>query len=769
MLWLAALLFFAAIRRSRQVRLFCIAGLCGMGWGTATLMWDARQVAVTPGWLETPQAFTAEVSRVEQHPAYARLLLNHVRRKDGEVLAGTALLYAYGRQPADMQAGRAIRATARWRLPRNRNNPGAFDYQSYCFDRQISLIGSLRGRLETVGMQASWLESLRQRIRQALAGLPDAQAGILSALLLADKSRVPTRVWEAFAAGGAAHLLAISGLHAGLVAAFAGLLCWWFLGRREDWIVRLPVRGLSLLAGAAAAMAYATLAGWPLPAQRAVMMLAAAAAAWWRRDHAEPVNTLLAALMFILLVDAGAVASVSLWLSFAATGALLLWAGHIPHAEGHPFRRWLAGLLWVSLLAMLATLPLIMQVFERLPVYSLITNTLLVPVYSLIVLPAALLGEVLALAGLTDAAAVLFGWVGSVVDWANGMLIAIHDDWPGGNLWLPALPRWLWILYAAGMLVAGWLLLRRRHALAFACAVAVLAVYMPMAVSERPPARPEFVAWDVGQGASASLLLPDGWVMVVDAPGAKDSRFNGGTIAAAGLRALGLAHVDVLVVSHAQADHMGGAMRLMDHTRSTGEVWLADVPHNHAHAGVREIVARMLRRGGAVRWLKAGDRVRFGSLDVQILWPPQGYDSANHNDTSLVLSLRLPDGTGLLLPGDIQAKAEQRLVEAGLQAHDVALVPHHGSRTSSTPAWVSAVVPQLAIVQSGRFNRYGFPAPEVVSRYKAEGAQVWNTAAGAVVLGMYDPAETGRISISQFRTPVSGKRQRALQWWQRHL
>ena len=131
-------------------------------------------------------------------------------------------------------------------------------------------------------------------------------------MLLADKSRIPTHIQDSFAASGAAHLLAISGLHVGMAAAFTGLLCWWALTRREAWIVCLPVRKLSLIIGLGCAIFYAMLAGWPLPAQRAVMMLAAAAAAWWTRDHAEPVNTLLAALMLILLMDAGAVASISL-------------------------------------------------------------------------------------------------------------------------------------------------------------------------------------------------------------------------------------------------------------------------------------------------------------------------------------------------------------------------------------------------------------------------------------------------------------------------
>ncbi len=753
--------------RNRQVRIVCMAGLLGMTWGGAALMWDARQVAVGDDWLEGNQDITAKVEKAEQYPAYVRLLLSDIERQDGVRLAGNALLYVYGDTRKGIQAGQVIEAVARWRLPRNYNNPGTFDYQSYCFDRHIALIGSLRGGIRIADDEASWLESMRQRVREVLQGQPNEQAGVLAALLLADRSRISTQVWEIFAAGGAAHLLAISGLHVGMAAAFAGLLFWWTLTRREAWIVRFPVRKLSLLAGLGCAIAYATLAGWPLPAQRAVMMLGAAAAAWWFRNHAEPVNTLLAALMLILIMDAGAVASISLWLSFAAAGALLVWAGNESRSDAVTLRGWMTGMLWVSLLATLATLPLVAHVFGRLPTYSLISNLLLVPLYSLAVLPMALLGELSALLGLGEVAQLLFAGAGALVEWGSRVLSFLHTL-PGGNLWIPATPLRMGIFYGLGMLVAGWLLLLRRHIPALGCAAAIVVVYVFMAVAERPPATPQFIAWDVGQGAASSLLLPDGRTMVVDAPGRRGSRFNGGVIVAAGQRALGVAHVDVLVLSHAQSDHMGGAGRLFDQVRNVGEIWLADVPGNREHAGVGKIVGRLQAQGGKVRWLKQGDELAFGDVHVNVLWPPQGFRFARQNNTSLVLSMLLPGGQRLLLPGDIESDAERRIAQSGLIPHDVVLMPHHGSRTSSSSVWVKAVKPDVVIAQSGYANRYRFPAQEIVERYRKKGAQVWNTADGAVMLTFSDKGKSG-LGIEQYTYPGSARRTRALQWWQGHL
>ncbi len=762
--WMALILSVLLLLRYRQLRVFCLAALSGLVWAGLTLMWDARQVVVPDGWLGGPKTVTARVLNVRHTPRYVRLLLDDVRWRHAR-LSGRALLYSHGRM-SDVRAGYTIRATALWRLPENRRNPGAFDYRSYCFDRHIAITGSLRGTLKVLRTNVSWLDTARQRIRVALASLPDA--GVPAALLLADKSGIPADLHDAFAASGAAHLLAISGLHVGMVAVFAGLLCWWALGRREAWIIHLSLRRASLLVGMAAAAAYATLAGWPLPAQRAMLMLTATAVAWWLREHTVPFNSLLAALALVLLFDAGAVASVSLWLSFTAAAALLIWAGRTRNREMDGLRSWLSALLWTSLIATLATLPVIATVFGRLPVYGVPANLLLVPLYSFVVLPATLLGGLAAILGGLPVAKLLFAAAGQAVAWGNAMLMTVYG-WPGGNLWIPSVPAWLNGLYAAGMLAGGWTWLRTgRRARSVGLAVLTLCMYVAVSVAERPPGQPKFIAWDVGQGAAASLLLPGGEVLCVDAPGMKGSRFNGGTMTAAGLRALGMAHIDTLVLSHAQADHMGGIPRLMTQIRRVRELWLADVPWNHAHVGIRGIVSQVVSHGGTVRWLKAGDRLHTDAVNVRVLWPPAGYVPANHNNASLVLSLRLNDGISLLLPGDIEARAEARLIARGLAPHALLLVPHHGSRTSSTPGWVRTLAPHVAIIQSGRHNRYGFPAREIVERYAAAGAVVRNTAMGAVIIDL--PGQPGgQIKPSCFQPGWSERRQRALQWWQRHL
>jgi competence protein ComEC len=258
--------------------------------------------------------------------------------------------------------------------------------------------------------------------------------------------------------------------------------------------------------------------------------------------------------------------------------------------------------------------------------------------------------------------------------------------------------------------------------------------------------------------------MPDGMVMVIDSPGRYGSRFNGGTIVADGLRHQGVVHADVVLISHAQSDHAGGIGRLLDHLRSVGELWIADIPENRSYKPMGRAIRHVEARGGMVRWLKRGDRLRFGDADVEVLWPPKGYAPYKRNNASLVLSMELPTGERLLFPADIEREGEYRMVRDGLDHHDVMLIPHHGSRTSSHPSWVQSVRPDIAIVQSGWKNRYRFPRPEIVDRYEKSGAKVLDTKQGAVSVRFEET-----VKVEQYRPELAGKRDAALQWWRSAL
>ncbi|MDX8382785.1 MAG: DNA internalization-related competence protein ComEC/Rec2, partial [Ghiorsea sp.] len=593
-----------------------------------------------------------------------------------------------------------------------------------------------------------WLEQARNHIRQALAPLDTASQGILSALLLADRSMIPLPIDDAFSASGATHLLAISGLHVGLVAGWGFMLCWWLITRRENWIVALPVRSLALSMGLILAMAYATLAGWPIPAQRAFIMLLAAVLAWWFRASQVPLNSMLAAFLLITLLDPAAVLSVSLWLSFVATTSLLIWAGSQQKKGESMLNKtlfWLKSMFWVSILASLATLPLIGFIFERLPAWSLLANALLVPIYALWVLPLALLGELMALLGLESIATPVFKLASIGIDWGNIALLNIYNL-PAGNLWLRADKPLYPALLGIFLLICGYLWLKSQRKWACSLLCLTLLAYSSTMLAENEQDTAQFHVFDVGQGASALLHLPH-FSLLIDAPGKKRSKFNGGSIAASNARALGLLHLNAVALTHAQSDHAGGVLRLLAAMNSVNELWLADVPDNHHYSTIQIAIKRIKQQGGKVRWLQQGDSIMLKDGNhIDVLWPPKGYHPSNGNNTSLVLAVTLNTGHRLLLPGDMQKQVEKQITDDFIQPFDVILMPHHGSKTSSTAAFVQAVRPQIAIAQTGYKNHYGFPKKEVVKRYEQSNSKILNTANGAVSLSFTKDT----IKIAQF-------------------
>lgn len=745
-----------------RYRLPAAALLGGLVWGATFLALDGYRVSYDEGWLEKGIVVSGLIEESSPATASLKLRLGEVQRSDGAMLPGKIDLYLYKEKDDRLKPGVQISATVKLHPPSNRLNPGAFDYRAYCFDRHIALVGSGK-KVRVISDEGTWLQRARERVADSL---PQREGGgVVMALLLAERSDISTEVQDAFAASGAAHLLAISGLHVGMVAGWVFLVVWWILTRREAWIVALPVRKVALMCGVVLALLYATVAGWPVSAQRSVVMLGGAVLAWWLRSRSEPLNTMLAALILLLLIDPAAVASISLWLSFVAVAALLLWLeSGMAASGGGRLRRWLVGLFWTSLVATLATLPIVVDLFGRVPTYSMVANLLLVPLFSLVVLPLSLLGELMAIAGFGSMATTLFDTASTVVKGGNDLLLMLQQ-WPGGNLWVGDVPLWLGILYAIGMGLSLHFLMggERRQAL-FAMG-ATLSVYLLLAIPEHFPSNPALTVWDVGQGAASSLLLPNGEVLVVDVPGRFGSRYNGGSDMAAGLRSMGVVHVDVLVLSHAQSDHAGGAGRLIANLRYIDELWLADVPANREYEPMLHAAEAVIEKGGLVRWLKQGELIDWGGMAVEVLWPPSEYRPANGNNASLVLSLKLPGGQRILLPADIESEVEKELA-GRLRHHDLALLPHHGSRTSSSEEWVKGVSPKIAIAQSGRGNRYGFPAAEVTERYRLLGSQLFDSKYGAVFIHFDD---NYGMTAGQFRPGQTSKRDTALQWLLRSL
>lgn len=638
------------------------------------------------------------------------------------------------------QPQRAVRAGQRWTLqvrlrrPHGAMNPGGFDFERHLFERGIGATGAVRGAPPQVVAAAPGHAVLRARqaMRDAIEReVGDARpAGVLAALALGDQSAILRDDWDLFRVTGVAHLMAISGLHVTMFAWLAGGLAGAAWRRSARLCLAVPAPQAALVLGALAAAAYAVFSGWAVPAQRTVWMLVTVAAlALGGRRWPWPL-VLAAAGLVVTVADPWALGDPGFWLSFGAVGLLLAsspWAGAsgaagwsraasavdatAPVAGGWPRRLVDAGraALHTQVVATLGLAPLTLVLFQQVSVIGFVANLVAVPWITLVVTPLALLGALWP--DLWSLGALAVEGLSTLLAWAARI--------PGAVFEAAAAPAWIVVAALAGGALA---------ILPMPWRWRVLAVPLVAPLLWPPTARPapgtfEVVALDVGQG-TAVLVRTHRHLLVYDA-GPRFSRDSdaGERLVLPALRSRGERRIDVLMLSHRDVDHVGGAAALL-RERTVGSLVssLEPVHPLRALAGERAVPTRPCRAGDTWRW----DGVRFEVLhpDAEVGAPP-----LRANTVSCVLRIgpdRLPGGPSVLLTGDIEREQELALVARHGRdlASEVVLVPHHGSRTSSSPEFLQAVSPRFAVVQAGYQSRFGHPAPDVLRRYAEQGAEV---------------------------------------------
>jgi len=616
------------------------------------------------------------------------------------------------RGPADLWVGERWRLPARLKPPHGFSNPGGFDYERWLFEQRVAATGNLRRAgtdplLLDPGPGGHRLDRLRQKLAIHLSGvLQDHPAlGLVQALTIGERSAFEPQDWEILTRTGTNHLVAISGLHVGLIAAAAYFLVCRLWGLSPRLVLALAAPRAGALGAIFAALAYAGLAGFAVSTQRALVMLAVVLAALiWARTL-RPWHAFSLALAGVLLVDPGAVLSYGAWLSFGAVAVLLFaLGGRLPGRDlGTRWGRaqWVVGI---------GLLPLLLALFGRASLISPLVNLVAVPFFSLVLLPMVLVTGLLSLIPGLGAPLV---WVADLLAWCIQGLEHVAA-WPWVAASLSERPWWVWASAALGMglLLAPHGLPGRWLGLVLALPVLLL----------RPPAPGPGEAWvtllDVGQGLSAVIRTRDG-VLVYDTGPGFDSGFNTGTLVVVPfLLARGVERVDALVLSHADRDHTGGAAGLL------GRLPVARILSGEPEA-VGLATVEPCRAGQGWEW--SGVRFRFlhpGEL------PGEG------NDASCVLRIEA-GGRSVLLPGDIGRTVEARLVREQWHAlaSDVLVAGHHGSATSSGSRFLDAVGPSLVLYSAGYANPFGFPAREVRERVAMRGIRALSTGrSGAIEL-----------------------------------
>lgn len=633
--------------------------------------------------------------------------------------------------PADY--GDRVSLRGKLQRPRAARNPSGFDYQTFLAQQDIYgtlFVGKPEQVVAVEHLPGHWLyegvvlplrRAVRQSIERNLAGAP---AGLLLGVLLGEKRRISEEVRGAFRRVGLAHTLVVSGLHVGMVGGF------FFLGFR---LLRLADRPSST-ATIAALVLYALATGAQVPVVRAVLMGAVVLLGRVLRRQGDIYNTLGLAALAILVLWPESPWSLSFQLSFGATWAIVALHGPIaslfPAAFQRPdsrIGRWVVSPLCASLAAQLGTGPLIAYSFQQLALTGVVANIVVVPLLAL----AVGLGLLAALTGW------ILPWVATAFNAANYLvlvgLLELVSWWAALPFASVAVPRpgVLFVAVAAALCLLGPLLPHKAwayKATIFAALVWLNVAVWTYALRSRDL---EIIFLDVGQGDAAFVRFPDGKTMVVDGGERSEYFDHGKQVLLPFLRSLGVRRVHVVVASHPHNDHIGGLVALLedmevDHFLDSGQVydsWTA-----------RRLQQLIAERGVHYHRVAAGDSLAgLDGVAGLVLHPTPDFVDADGNapfgpnNGSVVFSLQ-HGAVRVLFTGDIEQETDPAILAWGARLPARLLkVAHHGSRTSSQPLFVEAVAPAVAVMSLGEGNKFKHPAPEVVERYTAHGAQVLRT------------------------------------------
>ena len=640
-----------------------------------------------------------------------------------------------------LHAGERWRLTVRLKRPHGTVNPHGFDIEAWLLENNLRATGYARkddgnARLDAfAGRPSDWVERARERIRaRILAALPDAQyAGVIVALTIGDQRAIPESQWKVFSRTGITHLISISGLHVTVFAALAGAFAY-ALARSSAWLTtRLPARKLAALVGVVAATGYVLLAGSQVPAQRTLLMLAVAALGLWLARPGTASIIWLWALAAVVVWDPWAGLTPGFWLSFGSVG-LLLYANVGRLAANPPATRMarMAHALHLAArtqaLVTIGLVPMTLAIFQQVSLISPLANTLAIPVVTFAVVPLALAGIAIPIDLLWQSAHAIFEAMMAPLLWLSSA---------PGAVWQQHAPP-VWAVAAALAGVAWWAAPRGVPGRAFGAVW-----FLPLFIVATPPLDPgafRMTVLDVGQGLAVVVQTRWHTLLYDTGPRYNDEADAGGRIIAPFLRATGIPRLDAMVISHQDSDHSGGARSLL---QTVPVDWLA----SSLSADNAILAQRVADRAIALR-CEAGQHWDWDSVHFTVLHPsPLRYGNVKEksNDLSCVVRVVSNHGTALLT-GDIEAKSELELLRsdpAALKA-DVLVVPHHGSKTSSTPEFIAAVAPKIAVFTPGYRNRFGHPRPEIVARYvnadstryrtDLDGALTFDFASGASLL-----------------------------------
>lgn len=627
-----------------------------------------------------------------------------------------------------------IRVGDRWRLlvrlkqPRGTLNPGGFDYEKLLFQQKIRATGYVVSNqanqlLEKNNINHS-IDRLRQYLQTQIEQILANQeiSSVIVALAIGVNTGINSEQWQIFRSTGTNHLVAIAGLHIGFVS---GLIygVTQFLWRRITFLsLWMPTSQAAIISALITAFFYSALAGFALPTVRALIMMAVFTLTVLLRRNISVWNTYLLALLVILILMPLDVLSVGFWLSFGAVGLIIYGISGRINQQGL-WWKW-GRVQWIMALGLV---PFLLLLFQQASLISFIANSVAIPGVGFFVLPLTLLGSLFLLI-FKPLGILLLGLAAKLMTMIWLMLTKLANLQYA--LWYHAVPNMLSFFTS----IAGILLLLSPRGIPGKW----LGSFWLLPLFFYKPVGPQvgqmwFTLLDVGQGL-ASIVRTQHHLLVFDTGAKTSADFDmGQAVVLPYLRMIGITKVDVLVISHGDNDHIGGANSII--TNMPVSQILTSIPQRFSH--------------GLAQYCYQGQQWQWDGIFFQVLSPPQ---SQTYQDNNSSCVLRISDGkNSILLTGDIEKGEERVLLAQSLLLPTTLLVaPHHGSKTSSTQSFVELVHPHYVLFPIGYRNRYHFPNPIVVKRYHDVSAELEDSVQDGAITFKFDQ-HSGVISHERYR------------------
>lgn len=702
-------------------------------------------------------------------------------------VSGKIRLTVVGKSP-DLVKKDKVLFYSRIRAIRNFNNPGGFDYKRYmAFKKVYGSAYVSGGKISVLSHNAEKgagriVGHVRQKVSSLIENInQQPEQGLLKALIIGDKNSISRNVRQSFNRAGIGHLLAISGLHIGIVATAAFFFFKWMLSYFNLFLRNAWTKKGAVILSFFPVLIYGLLSGMSPSTQRAVIMITVFLMAFLFESEPDPLNTLAWAAMVILVVNPPSLFSISFQLSFTAVLAIIYGLSKMPKPWssdsarfkkklGFKIKTKLYYFFMASVFAILGTLPLVMYYFNQVSLVGLGTNFIIVPMIGFIVVPLGLTAVFLypvtfsgALLCLKAGAFVLSSAIDIVFFIADMPFAAVKTITPSGFEIVC-----YYILLGAALNIKrvsagkdkepyndeneqkGWLkrqLLHRPANLIFLVVVLAMCADAGYWLNNRllhDDFRVTMI--DVGQGNSALLELPKGYNVLIDGGGFSDNRLfdMGANVVAPFLWRKKIRTIDRIVLTHPNSDHLNGLIYIAENF-NVKQVWTNNEPAGTF--GYKQFMSILEKKKiNMAPYKKVFGTHNISGVRLDVLYPPVDFNLKKKrdkwrdlNNDSIVLKASM-GSMSFLFPGDIQSRAEYDLVATVKDRlkSTVLLAPHHGSRTSSTALFIDKVNPSVVVISSGWKNRFGFPHPSILKRYKEKGCQIYDTSgSGAITLSTH--------------------------------